>query len=468
VTWAVIQQVGGQSAAFLAFVGLALLLRPEEIGVVAMANAWLGIIGAFAEAGLGAALIQREDLAPDHAHSAFVLNIGTGVALAMLGLLLSWPAAVFFHSSEVLPVMAVLSTGFVIRSFGLTQVALLQRRLDFKTLAVRDTLASAIGGVAGIALALAGAGVWSYVGMSLTVALTSVVLVWRSVDWRPRIGEFSRRRALELWGYGSKVLGFSLLKAFSQNTDRLILGHLLGPAAVGVYALAFRVVLFPVTSLASAISTHFFPHVSRIQADPDAVRREYTRYLRIILSLVLPLALAAALAGGPLIGMIFGSRWEVAARLVPWLALVGVAWAVFAPFGQLLKGLNRPGGLILWSAIYTVVTSAALLLGGARGLEGAASAFAVANLLLVPVMYWLGKVWVGVTPSGRISLWIPLLAATGGMAAVLGLARIALTRANGLHVGIGLAAGAIVYLVLLVRFAPELDPRGTVAARGQR
>ena len=465
MTWAIIQQIGGQAASFVTFLVLALLLRPEQIGVVAMANAWLGIIGAFAEAGLGAALIQREHLAPAHAHSAFILNIGTGVALALLGLLLSWPASVFFHSSEVRPVMAVLSIGFVIRSFGLTQAALLQRRLDFKALAVRDTLANAGGGVLGIALALAGAGVWSYVGMSLAVALMSVVLVWRAVEWRPRIREFSRAHAQDLWGYGSKVLGFNLLKAFSQNTDRLLLGHLLGAAAVGSYALAYRVVLFPVTSFASAISNHFFPHVSRIQADQDAVRLEYTRYLRIILSISLPLALAAAVAGGPILSMVFGAKWAAAARVMPWLALVAVAWAVFAPFGQLLKGLNRPGGLIIWSATYTLVSSAALVFGAAGGLEGAAAAFAAANLVLVPVAYWLGKIWVGVTPSVRIALWSPLLAATAGMAAVLGLARIAPTGAKALLVGIAVVVGALVYLVLLLRFAPELDPRGAIAMR---
>lgn len=465
MTWAILQQIGGQAASFVTFLVLALLLRPEEIGVVAMANAWLAIIGGFAEAGLGAALIQRERLEPAHAHSAFVLNVATGAALAMLGLLLSWPASVFFRSAEVRPVMAVLSIGFVIRSFGLTQAALLQRRLDFKALAVRDTLANAAGGVLGIVLALAGAGIWSYVGMSLAVALASVVLVWRSVDWRPRIGEFSRAHARDLWGYGSRVLGFNLLRAFSQNTDRLLLGHLLGPAAVGSYALAYRVVLFPVTSFASAISNHFFPHVSRIQADQNAVRLEYTRYLRIILSISLPLALAAAVAGGPLLGFVFGPRWAVAARVMPWLALVAVAWAVFSPFGQLLKGLNRPGGLIIWSASYTVVTSAALALGAAGGLEGAAAAFAAANLVLVPVAYWLGKIWVGVTPSVRIALWSPLLAATAGMATVLGLARIALTGANALLVGPAVVAGAMVYLVLLLRFAPELDPRGAVVLR---
>ncbi len=330
---------------------------------------------------------------------------------------------------------------------------------------MRDTLANAAGGVLGIALALGGAGVWSFVGMSLAVALMSVVLVWRSVDWRPRISEFSRVHARELWGYGSRVLGFNLLKAFSQNTDRLLLGHLLGPAAVGSYALAYRVVIFPVTSFASAISNHFFPHVSRIQADQDAVRLEYTRYLRIILSISLPLALAAAVAGGPILGIVFGPKWAAAARVMPWLALVAVAWAVFSPFGQLLKGLNRPGGLIIWSATYTVVTSAALALGATRGLEGAAAAFAAANLLLVPAAYWLGKIWVGVTPSVRIALWSPLLAATAGMAAVLGLARIVPNGANGLLVGIAVVVGAMVYLLLLLRFAPELDPRGAIAMR---
>ena len=465
MTWAVVQQIGGQTATLVTFVVLALLLRPEDIGVVGIANAWLAIIGAFAEAGLGAALIQRRELAEEHVHTAFVLNILTGIALTIVGALMSWPAAVFFRNSEVAAVMPVLSLGFVIRSVGLTQAALLQRDLDFRALAIRDTVANLVGGSAGVALALLGAGVWSYVGMSLIVALTGVVLIWHSTNFRPSIGKFSRAHALQLWSYGWKVLGFALVKAVSQNTDRLILGHMLGTSAVGVYALAYRVVLFPVTSLATAISTYFFPHVSRIQEDPDAVRREYTRYLRIILSLVLPLLLAAAVAGGPLISMSFGPAWEAAGSIVPWLAVVGVAWAIFSPFGQLLKGLNRPGRLILWSVCYTAVTSTGLLLGSTTGVEGAASAFAVANLLLVPVAYWLGRVWVGVTPSVRISFWTPLLAATGGMAVVVALARVALIDARGAYGVIGIAAGALVYLVLLVRFAPELNPWGAIPVR---
>jgi hypothetical protein len=65
----------------------------------------------------------------------------------------------------------------------------------------------------------------------------------------------------------------------------------------------------------------------------------------------------------------------------------------------------------------------------------------------------------------RIALWSPLLAATAGMATVLGLARIALPGANALLVGPAVVAGAMVYLVLLLRFAPELDPRGAVVMR---
>jgi hypothetical protein len=51
------------------------------------------------------------------------------------------------------------------------------------------------------------------------------------------------------------------------------------------------------------------------------------------------------------------------------------------------------------------------------------------------------------------------------MAAVLGVARMAVTGANGLLVAIALGAGVTVYLALLLRLAPELNPRRAVVVR---
>ena len=53
-----------------------------------------------------------------------------GAALTLLGIVLSYPAARFFSTPDLQPVMAVLSLAFLMRAFGLTQVALAQRELQ--------------------------------------------------------------------------------------------------------------------------------------------------------------------------------------------------------------------------------------------------------------------------------------------------------------------------------------------------
>ena len=139
-----------------------------------------------------------------------------GAALTILGIALSWPAAVYFKAPALQPVMAWLSVGFLLRAFGLTQAALAQRELKFRALAIRDLTANILGGVVGIGLALAGYGVWSLVIMTLVSALLETVLLWSLAHWRPRRFEISREATADLWPYSSRMLSFNLFKAFAQ------------------------------------------------------------------------------------------------------------------------------------------------------------------------------------------------------------------------------------------------------------
>src|SRR5699024_276895 len=135
-------------------------------------------------------------------------------------------------------VMAALSAGFLIRAVGLTHAAVAQRELRFRELAARDVVANLVGGAIGTGLAALGAGVWSLVAYTLVSAALSSAGAWMVVNWRPAAAEVNREAAAELWGFGSQMLGFSLFKAIVQNSDRLVLGHALGPQAVGYYTLA--------------------------------------------------------------------------------------------------------------------------------------------------------------------------------------------------------------------------------------
>ena len=159
--WALFQNIGRQASSFAIFLILALLLSPSDYGILGMSTAWIAFISVFTEMGFGAALIQRQNIESKHLSTIFFLNIGTGVLLTFIGIILSWPCALFFKTPDVQPVMAVLSFGFIIKSFSLTQVAIAQRGLKFRDLAIRDISASLIGGGVGIVAAFLKYGVWS-------------------------------------------------------------------------------------------------------------------------------------------------------------------------------------------------------------------------------------------------------------------------------------------------------------------
>lgn len=389
--WAVAQQAGRQSANYVVFLLLALLLTPRDFGVVSLAASWIAFLSVFGELGFGAALVQRAKLEPGHLSTTFALNLVAGALLTGLGVFTAAPLARFFHTPDAAPVFVVLSLGFLLNAPGLSQAALAQRELRFRDLAVRDTAAAVVGGVVGIGLALMGWGVWSLVAQTLTTTATGTVLLWRLSPWRPRRSEVSWARARELWGYSSKIFWFSVFKYFAQNGDRLLVGYLAGPVALGVYAFAFRLVVSPVATLSGAIGNYLFPRFARLQQDRAAVSAVYLRATGALQTAVLPLLALAAVIAPLAVPLLFGARWADAAVLIQLFAFVAGAQLVISPVGQLMKALDRPGWLFAWSVFFTALTLGLIAVGSRSGLPGIGAGLLAAHL-------------VGVVVASRISI----------------------------------------------------------------
>ena len=149
--WSLAQQGGRQVAAYAVFIVLARLLTPHDFGLVALATAWIGLLGVFSEVGFGSALVQRAQITSAHLSSTFFLNTGIGLLITLLGMAASWPLSRVLGAPEVQPVMLALSLGFLINSLGLTHMALVYRELRFKELAIRDLIATLLGGAVGLA-----------------------------------------------------------------------------------------------------------------------------------------------------------------------------------------------------------------------------------------------------------------------------------------------------------------------------
>lgn len=453
--WSVVQHVGGQGLNLLIYLVLANLLTPEDFGLVGLATVWTAFLAAFAESGFGAALIQRRTIDARHASTTFAINLGVGAVLSLAGVLLSWPAATFTGDPRLQPVVAALSAGFLIRAFGLTHVALAQRDLRFRVLAVRDLSANAVGGALGIALALRGAGVWSLVAMSLVSALVGSALLWYITAWRPALSDVSLAAVRDLWRFSANILGFNLFKALAQNVDRLVIGRLLGTAAVGYYTLAVRLVLQPIGVVVGALGVYLFPRVARVQHDRPRARREYHRVFKLAVAATAPVSAVAVTAGPALVSWLLGPAWSPVAPLLAWLGIATLCRALFSPAGQLLKALGRPDWMLGWSVVITALTIAGVYAGSPWGVPGVAAGVGLAHALGVPVILTIVHRLDGLSAGEHARAVAGVLLAGVALAALLlPLSRL-LAYAPG-WLAVATAAAAIGYAAAVIRLDPDL------------
>jgi O-antigen/teichoic acid export membrane protein len=436
--WSILQRMGTDISTYIIFVGLAKILSPKDFGVVSLAGIWIAFVTTFSDMGLSSALIQRQDLRPDHLSSAFFMNLGMGALLCLIGFGVSIPFSLYFKEPQLMPVICWLSVGFFINSISLTHLTLATREFRFKALALRDVSSAVLGGSIGLTLALKGFGVWSLVAQSLVGSLFNTIMIWWISPWRPRFSEASSEGLRDLWGYSSKLFGFNIFKYFVQNTDRLLVGSLMGPVALGYYSFAVKVMVNPVSGFMGAIGKYLFPRFSRLQNRLEDVKKVYLDYTKFISCIVFPVIPMAMFFSSALLPGLLGEKWRPAVPIIMILSVVTAAQSLMSPLGQLMKALNRPSWLLWWSMALFALTAASLWAGSYYGLVGVAAGFAVAHAIglvlgyfvvirLVPVDLWdfakaLGPVCASSAVSGAF-LWaargVPLLASGAGAVAAL-------------------------------------------------
>ncbi len=85
----------------LIFFWLARLLTPEAFGLVALANVFVALMELLLGQALTQMLIQRDDLEPEHVHTAFWTNLAMGIALTICGMGIASRVADLFGQSSL-------------------------------------------------------------------------------------------------------------------------------------------------------------------------------------------------------------------------------------------------------------------------------------------------------------------------------------------------------------------------------
>jgi O-antigen/teichoic acid export membrane protein len=447
---------------------LARLLTPHDYGLAAMVLVFSSLVIIFSDLALGAALVQRKELHERDRSTVFWTSTAVGFAFMLVGIAMSGPVASFYGESEVQPLLAALSVGFLVTSLGTTQTALLNREMDFRSLELRLMAGTLAGAAVGIALALGGYGAWAIIGQQLANAVASTVLLWTLSPWHPRF-MFSMDSLRDLSNFSLKVFGTRLVFYLNRNADNLLIGRFLGPAALGAYAVAYNVMLAPIQRITSPLVEVLFPAFSRIQDERERIASLWLRATRVVGTITIPGMVGLVLVAPEFVSVVLGDRWDAAVPVIQILAVVGLMQSLQGMNSGILQACDR-AGVLLRCAILTVILSLiAFAVGMEWGIVGVAAAYAVASCIAEPYYAWQTMRTIDVSVRAYLGNLAGVAAATAGMAACVLGARLLLPEdmPAAARLAILVAVGALAYLPLWAWRAPEVlaELRGVVRRR---
>ncbi|MDA7979194.1 MAG: lipopolysaccharide biosynthesis protein [Pirellulales bacterium] len=401
VRWSAFSKYGAQLIQFVVSIILARLLAPETFGLMSMATLVIGFGSVFASLGLNNAIIRKRAPTKDFLSSVFVLQLILAGVVA-LGIALSAPlAAMFFQEHNVTGLILALAAGFFIGSLAIIPTAILQKQLAFKTLAIREILAALLGGAVAVAAAVGGMGVWSFVLGSLTAEVIGAITVFRLVKWRPAL--VFRSNELEgTFSFGLNLFGIGITNYFARKGDDVIIGAALGKGSLGIYSVAYRLMLLPRDAVTAVVGRVLYPAMSQFQDDDEQLSALYVRCVAAIGFITFPMMMGLATIASPFVTVVLGPAWRDAIPLIWILAPIGMIQSITSTQSQLFMTKGRTGILFRYSLVVTFIRVCLFLVTVRYGLIPLAAVYAATAFAFLPVGLRLSNALVEGLSSRRI------------------------------------------------------------------
>jgi PST family polysaccharide transporter len=421
IKWSALTQFVAQIAQYGSFVVLARLLSPQDFGLVACATLVVNFVAMLNELGLGAALIQRSELRPGHLNACFWSNMAVGTLLALGVGASAGQVAGFFHSPATGPLLMALALGFPLMALAVVPKTLMEKALRFKELGLVDAGAAIANATTAVALAATGWGAWSLVAGTLVGYVIQVSALWPLAAWRPGL-RFSTQELRELFSFGLNVLGTRLVGYVNANIDYVVIGRVLGPAALGVYSLAYKLVTWPMLKISHVVLRVMFPAFAQIQHDDEALRRHYVTLVGTLALVTYPLLAGLAVMAPEVLPVVFGPRWAAAAGPVQALCLAGAVKATVCSIGTVFLTKGRPDLEFRTNLLGTVMLAIYVPLGVHWGPQGVALALALVTLVGGTWQQLTANRLLGLAPQAYMgAIRRQALAALAGIAALVAL-----------------------------------------------
>lgn len=378
---------------------LALWVTPEQYGPAVLAITLFPVLDLATDMGLSAAVIQRDDHTESKISTVFWLNVIMSMLLFAAVAFLIGPGLSAFHDEPLIGQMLTLyGIKLVWQNVYSMPSALMRRELRFKELSGIRIVAN----LAEFAVKVGTApfyGVWCFVFGPLARVLVTGIGVQILYPWRPKL-ILRVREAVDWAVFGFKTSASQILFHLYTNVDYQVVGYYFSDAALGLYRVAYEIVLEPCRVIGEVIVQIAFPAFSRLKHRTELLVDQLVQFTRMNLVVMIGFLGVVFLSAEELLITFWGAKWVPATTALRILCAVGVLRALSFVIPPLLDGIGRPSLTLIYTTVAAVILPSsfvvfALLLGPELGFVSVAIAWAVGYPIAFAVLIMMALALLG-------------------------------------------------------------------------
>ncbi len=355
------------STAIIHFIGMlagilvARIAGPSVVGVVAYGTSYVSILG-FINGLFGSAHIKLVNEGRDHAACLAVysrLQAGSAILylLATAGwflvqkYLLHYP----FESREVQIVIVIALLAHFINQYGQYANTVYTANLKQAKANIPNLIRSLFWHFGRVIIVLLGFRAVALSSWNLLLTILLVPFLYRLLKEYP-LGRYDRQLAKEYFRYMIPIFIIVLVNSVTHFADKLLLAHYTDTTELGYYSAAASIGgMFML--IAGPVGQIFFPLFSGMIAKGNwaGVNNNILKYQEFIVLFVFPLICTLAIAGGPVLLLILGQRYQPSIN--PFIILIFATYFVLwgMPYGNIISGMGKFYLSALINAIKLVV-----------------------------------------------------------------------------------------------------------------
>lgn len=455
---------GTQAILRLALVAItARFVAPSENGAFQLAISIVLLAMAVGDPGLSEAMVRKRAQSRTGASTFFWVHVALAALLGALLALASGPVTKLLGAPGAQGLVTALAILPLLAALAIAPFVELRRQLRFTEIALIETGACALGCTACVIAATQGGGAWALAAFQFVWFLARLIASFTLAPTFPAFVFKSRALRRATW-FSAHVWAARLTSTLSTQLDKIILGGMLGTAALGLYSQGTLFVSVPVQLITAATATALVPSFARLRNTSARIKDEFLQTSHLIAALTLPVYFGAAVLADLLVAIVLGRGagwdWTPVGQLLAIMAPAGALESLIRPQRALMVARGRSG-----VALAITFASACILLCGVSvgafldGLHGAALGYTAASFLMFAPATALALRHASATMRDYLAMITPALFSSGVMAATIFFIRpiLAVSGASEtLQLLMLIALGAVTYFGCLLLFGRNI------------